>query len=94
MSDMQNGRRSVMLVLGGTLLGSLLYIFSLSMQNQILLTVDYLIALFLYICSFYICSFLASYQQFKKSSQYIFLYIMVMIVIIAVICTYSFFMSL
>lgn len=89
MNDMQNGRRSVMLVLGGTLLGSLLYIFSLSMQNQILLTVDYLIALFLYICSF-----LASYQQFKKSSQYIFLYIMVMIVIIAVICTYSFFMSL
>lgn len=89
MDNMQNMRRAVMITLGGTLLGSLLYIFSLSMQNQILLIVNYLLALFLYICSF-----LASYQQFKKSAQHIFLYIMIIIVIITVICTYSLFMSL
>lgn len=83
--EFQEIRRAIMMTLGGTLIGALLYIFSISLAHQGIIITHYLIAMTLYICSF-----LAAFRQSKKANTYIFTYIFILIAIIAFITTYSF----
>ena len=81
-------RRAIMITLGGTLIGTLLFIFGLSLNNLFFITIQYIIALLLYICSF-----LAAYRQYQKNHSYIFIYIVLLIIIITIITTYAFTMK-
>ena len=81
-------RCAIMITLGGTLIGTLLFIFGLSLNNLFFITIQYIIALLLYICSF-----LAAYRQYQKNHSYIFIYIVLLIIIITIITTYAFIMK-
>ena len=58
----QDTRHGIMITLGGTLIGALLYIFALSLDNHFVIITNYIIAMILYTCSF-----LAAFQQYKKN---------------------------
>ena len=65
-------RKVIIMSLAGLLIGSLLFIFGISMQESNLpLIVNYIIAILLYLSSF-----LAVYNHYKKQKEAIFIYIM------------------
>ena len=80
----QDTRHGIMITLGGTLIGALLYIFALSLDNHFVIITNYIIAMILYTCSF-----LAAFQQYKKMSSHL-IYILILIIIVLAISTYSF----
>ena len=48
----QDTRHGIMITLGGTLIGALLYIFALSLDNHFVIITNYIIAMILYTCLF------------------------------------------
>ncbi len=83
--DIKEIRRAIMMTLGGTLIGTLLFIFGLSLNNLFFITTQYIIALLLYICSFF-----AALRQYQKSHSYIYIYISLIILVVTLISTYTF----
>ncbi|OUQ13433.1 hypothetical protein B5E87_05995 [Massilimicrobiota sp. An142] len=81
----QDTRHGIMITLGGTLIGALLYIFALSLDNHFVIITNYIIAMILYTCSF-----LAAFQQYKKMSSHLMISILILIIIVLAISTYSF----
>lgn len=81
--ELSKTRRAIMTILGGTLIGILLFVFSLSINNRVLIITNYIIALFLFLCSL-----LAAYHQYKESKLYIYIYIFIILIVIVLLCTY------
>lgn len=76
-------RKVIIMSLAGLLIGSLLFIFGISIQDSILpLIVNHVFAMALYLSSF-----LAVYNHYKKQKQIIFLYIMVLSFVFIIIIT-------
>ena len=83
--DIKEIRRAIMMTLGGTLIGTLLFIFGLSLNNLFFITTQYIIALLLYNWSF-----LAALRQYQKSHSYIYIYLSLIILVVTLISTYTF----
>ncbi|MEG0275486.1 MAG: hypothetical protein RR630_00510 [Coprobacillus sp.] len=66
-------KKVIMLSLASLLIGSLLYIFGMSLDNQMTMIVNYAIAMLLYICSF-----LAVFNNNKINPKAIYKYLMVL----------------
>lgn len=65
-------RKVIIMSLAGLLIGSLLFIFGISINSSIFpMIIYYIIAI-----SLYLSSFLATYNQYKKQKQKVFLYIL------------------
>lgn len=76
-------RKVVIISLAGLLIGSLLFIFGVSIKDSLLpLIVNYLFALLLYISAF-----LAVFNNNKKASQAIYKYIMILSIVLIVSIT-------
>lgn len=76
-------RKVVIISLAGLLIGSLLFIFGVSIKDSLLpLIVNYLFALLLYISAF-----LAVFNNNKKDSQAIYKYIMILSIVLIVSIT-------
>lgn len=70
--DENYSRKVIIMSLAGLLIGSLLFIFGISINSSILpMIIYYIIAI-----SLYLSSFLATYNQYKKQKQNVFLYIL------------------
>lgn len=84
MSMEENRSRKVVIIsLAGLLIGSLLFIFGVSIKDSLLpLIVNYLFALLLYISAF-----LAVFNNNKKDSQAIYKYIMILSIVLIVSIT-------
>lgn len=78
-------RRVIIISLAGLLIGTLLFIFGLSIKDNIWpMIVNYIIGMTLYICSF-----LAVYNNNKIQSQTIYKYIMLLTVFMAIFITFA-----
>ncbi|KXU41875.1 MAG: hypothetical protein UFX20_12750 [Longibaculum muris] len=81
--DNQKTRKVIIMSLAGLLIGSLLFIFGISLQGNLWpLITNYLIAM-----AMYVCSFLAVYNNNRQDPQPIYKYIMVLSVFIGLIVT-------
>ena len=61
----QDTRHGIMITLGGTLIGALLYIFALSLDNHFVIITNYIIAMILYTCSFLFFFFVFIFFVYK-----------------------------
>ncbi len=79
-------RKVIIMSLSGLLIGSLLYIFGLSMINQSVwpMIINYIIALLMYIASF-----LAVYNNNKIEKQSVYIYIMVLTIVLVAFATFA-----
>lgn len=85
-SEENKVRKVIIRSLAGLLVGSLLFIFGLSLTgSKAPMIVNYIIAMLLYISSL-----LAVYNNNKKDKQIIYIYIMVVAIGIIAISTYAF----
>lgn len=81
---MEKTRKRILLVLSALLIGSLLYIFGISLTESIVPTiVYYVIALLLYISAF-----LSIYHHYKQEKVSIDIYIMCLTVFLIILTTY------
>lgn len=84
-ADKEKYRKLVLFSLAGLLIGSLLFIFGISIQTTLVpLLIHYIIAIVLYISSF-----LALYNNYKIYPAYVFKYIMILTVFLAIFITYA-----
>ena len=78
-------RRVIIISLAGLLIGTLLFIFGLSIEDSIWqLIANYIIGMVLYICSF-----LAVYNNNKTDKQAIYKYIMALVVVMVILITFA-----
>ena len=78
-------RRVIIISLAGLLIGTLLFIFGLSIKDSIWpLIANYIIGMVLYICSF-----LAVYNNNKTVKQAIYKYIMALVVVMVILITFA-----
>lgn len=83
--EFQEKRKIIITVLAGLLMGTLLLIFGLSVQGNILPTLlNYLIAVFLYLITF-----LVIYKQNQKAHQHLYVYLMILSILMFIIATIS-----
>lgn len=83
--DKEKYRKLVSLSLAGLLIGSLLFIFGISVQTTFVpLLIHYIIAIVLYISSF-----LALYNNYKTYPAYVFKYIMILAIFLTIFITYA-----
>lgn len=75
-------RKVIILSLASLLIGSLLYIFGMSLDNKITMIVNYVIAICLYICSF-----LAVFNNNKVEPKGIYKYLMVLTSFLLILIT-------
>ena len=75
-------RKIIILSLAALLIGCLFFLFGLSISAQLLLILNYCLALLLFICSF-----LVVYKQYQKEHQSIFLYIAVLSIFFIILVT-------
>ena len=81
---MEKTRKRILLILSALLIGSLLYIFGMSLTESIVPTiVYYVIALLLYISAF-----LSTYHHYKQEKVSIDIYIMCLTVFLIFLTTY------
>ena len=81
---MEKTRKRILLILSALLIGSLLYIFGISLTESIVPTiVYYVIALLLYISAF-----LSTYHHYKREKVSIDIYIMCLTVFLIFLTTY------
>ena len=81
---MEKTRKRILLILSALLIGSLLYIFGMSLTESIVPTiVYYVIALLLYISAF-----LSTYHHYKQEKVSIDIYIMCLTVFLIILTTY------
>lgn len=85
-----NQRKAILLSLAALLIGSLLYIFGISIKATILpLVFYYAIAILLYLSAF-----LCIYNQNKKQAQSIYFYLMILTIGLITLITYITFQAL
>ena len=90
MNENNKTRRVIIISLAGILIGTLLFIFGLSIKDSLWpMIVNYIIGIALYACSF-----LAVYNNNRINSQAIYKYIMVLAVFMAVFTTFAFINSI
>jgi len=83
-------RKVIMMSLAGLLIGSLLFIFGISIKtSKIVLIVNYIFAIALYLSSF-----LAVYHNNKKNPTAIFKCIMFIAIVLLMLITYATFVNL
>lgn len=81
----EKARNVIIMSLAGMLIGSLLFIFGISITYSIIpLIIYFLIAELLYISAF-----LATYNNYKKKRTHIYMYLMVIAVVLGAIVLYA-----
>ncbi len=79
-------RKAILLSLAALLVGSLLFIFGISIQTSYIpLIMYYVIAMFLYGSAF-----LSIFNQYKKQKQSLYVYILILTIVIICVSTYAF----
>lgn len=84
MNENNQTRKRIILSLTALLIGSLLYIFGISITvSQLPTLLYYIIALFLYISAF-----LSVFQQYKKEKNMIYIFIIILSLFLIIFTTY------
>lgn len=90
MNEENKIKRVIILSLAGLLIGTLLFIFGISISSSIIpLIANYFIAMILYICSF-----LAVYNNHKKQPQALFKYLSILIIFFILFITIALFINI